>query len=98
MLEWIKLLPRCATTNQWFFSSSSAYNYDEGRTSEQYLDAPFQADNVVMRASNGSWDDGSAKGSKDGSCNVDLNRFPVILGEERTQFERVVEYETFILK
>lgn len=45
-----------------------------------------------MRASNlSSSDDASVEGPEDGPCNIDLNRVPVMLGDDRAQFERLVE-------
>lgn len=35
--------------------------------------------------------DVSAEGSEDGPCDVELNRVPIVLGEEHTLFEQVVE-------
>lgn len=38
-------------------------------------------------------DDVSIEGSEHRPCSVDLNSVPVMIGDNRTQFERVVEHE-----
>lgn len=51
-----------------------------------------------MRTSDDSGsDDVSDKGSKDGSCNVNLKRVHLMLGDDCTQFKRVLAQKKFIV-
>lgn len=78
-----------------FSSSSPVTNYNEGGTPVQSFHEPLQAVDVDQRAleHDSSGDDGSNDESTDAPTDVDLNRVPMMIGQECTQIEQTVEQE-----
>lgn len=74
---------------------ASSHPVNEGGTLVQSFEEPLQAVDVDRRAvdDDSSSDDGSNDESADAPIDVDLNRVPIMLGQERTQFEQMVEPE-----
>lgn len=69
------------------FPSNPVYDYHKDRTSYLGTDIYEAGSNdwKVMMSVEGGETEG--EGSNSGPCNVELNRIPVILEEDRTQFE-----------
>lgn len=71
-----------------FLLTSSTYNYNECGTAEETFDGSVQPDEVIIMASDGSdSNDVSTERVEDGPCTIDLNKVPVMIGDNRTQFE-----------
>lgn len=88
-------MPRCATVWDRLLPTSPATNYNEGGTPVLSFDEPLQPIDVDRRAldHDSSSDDGSNDEPADAPTEVDLNRVSIMLGQEHTQLEQIVEQE-----
>lgn len=74
------------------------FMYRGGNINEQHFDASCQPDNIIHKASDDSISvDISTEGSETNVEGLDLNRVPIMIGDEECSLNKSLHKRTFII-